>query len=218
MSNSLATAFHGLEPDTSSFAIESSDFKTTYNWSRENGDASDISMSIAGAGHSPDAILKLLGTSHKTMEYGVQLMPDTEAEAIWQNRQKQDGDFWAANLGKLKPQEEAALDYHRQVMAVYGRFGTDVPTAYMDVVLKDDGRQLAGAVLYILVTRPVWGLVMTQLEKGKNPIISMNIKWEATVTNKKTVLPGEPLTFGMSRVAETNIPLCGRVVSIQVQI
>jgi hypothetical protein len=218
MSKSIATAFHGLEPDTVLFSVESSDFKTSYNWSRENGEASDISMSISGIGHSPDAMLKLLGTAHKTMDYGVQLMPDVEAEAIWQNRQQQDADFWKAQMGKLKPHEEAVLDYQRQVQAVYSRFATDVPTAYLDMVLKDEGRQLAGTMLYILVTRPVWGLVMTQLEKGKNPVISLSIRWEATLTNKNSVLPGEPLTFGMSRIAETNIPMCGRVLSIQVQI
>jgi hypothetical protein len=86
------------------------------------------------------------------------------------------------------------------------------------MVLKDEGRQLTGTMLYILVTRPVWGLVMSQLEKGKNPKISLGIRWELTLTNKNSVLPGEPLTFGMSRIAETNIPMCGRVMSIQVQI
>ncbi len=213
-----ATPFHGLEPDTASFLVQSADFKVSYNWSTEDGEASDISMTISGTGNSPEAIVKLLGTHHTAADYTVQIMPDTAADSIWQNRKEQDAHFRDRRQGRMKPHEEMVVEFQREIQAIHARFTTDFPTAYLEMQLKDDDRQLAGAILYILVTRQVWGLIINQLEKGKNPQISLTIRWEATLTNKKLVLPGEPLTFGMNRVAATNIPMCGRVVSIQVQI
>jgi hypothetical protein len=212
------TPFHGLEPDTALFQVQSGDFKVTYNWSTENGEANDITMSISGTGHSPEAIIKLLGTHHTATDYSIHIMPDTSAEMVWQNRKEQDAQFRDRRQGKMKPHEETVLEFQREIQAIHARFTTDFPTTYLDMVLKDEDRELAGAMLYVLVTRQVWGLIISQLEKGKNPQISFTTRWEATLTNKKLVLPGERLTFGMNRVAATNIPMCGRVVSMQVQI
>ncbi len=218
MSTQPATAFHGLEPDTAIFQVQSTDYKVTYNWSTENGEASDISMTIAGVAQSAEAVVKLLGTHHTAADCTVRIMPDTLPEGIWQNRKAQDAQFRDRRQAKMRPHEETVVEFQREIQAIYAHFTTDFPTAYLEMQLKDEDRHLAGAVLYILVTRQVWGLIINQLEKGKNPSITLSIRWEATLTNKKLVLPGEPLTFGMTRVASTNIPMCGRLVSIQVQI
>jgi hypothetical protein len=207
--------FYGLEPDTAAFMVQCSGFKLTYNWSAGADDADSIAMTLAGEGHSNDGIIKLLGTHHTISEFDVRILPEMDSPSMWQSQQARDHKLWDANATFSKPMQLAIIEYHR---AIHAKFEHEYPTAYFEIMLKEDGNSISNATLFIFVTRQVWGLIMSQLEKGKDPKISGAAKWESALTNRRTVLPGEPLTFGMIRLAATPIPICGRIVSLQVQI